>query len=171
MILAIFLILAVVSVPVVNEHSFHTRNMSELRREAGSRFTQIQNLQAGGDSKAARDSIRSLIEYFGKNDDDISLTAIQIGMFQLAASYKQAAVSTTDFETAIYEFEKLLKKFPKTPVAEQVLKQIADCYMALGSMGVEPQRNYQKAIDNLEKIEQNRPEAQNFPKYRQKELK
>ncbi|MFH0919747.1 MAG: tetratricopeptide repeat protein [Fibrobacterota bacterium] len=171
MIVALLLIAAVISVPLVNEHYFHIRNLSELRREAGNRFSEIQGLQANGDAKTAQDSIRALIEYFGKNTDDISLTATQIGMFQLASTIKQSAVSANQFETAIYEFEKLLKKFPNTPVAEQVLQQIADCYIALGNMEIEPQRNYPKAIQNLEKIEQNRPEAQNFPKYRQMELK
>jgi len=171
MIVAFLLIAAILSVPVLNENYFHIKNLSELRREAGNRFSKINNLYMMGDAKGARDSTRMLIEYFSKNSDDISQTAAQLGMFQLAASEKQNAVSRNNYEEAIYDFKKLLEKYPESPVAEQVFLLMAKCYIALGDMGEEPNKNYQKAIDNLETIEKNRPEALNFPKYKQVEFK
>jgi tetratricopeptide (TPR) repeat protein len=171
MILAIAFIVALLSVPVLNEHYFHIKNLSELRREAGNRFAQVQNFYASGDTKTARDSTRALIEYFSKNTDEISITATQLGMFQLAAGEKQSAVSANDFEAAIYDFNQLLKKFPNTPVAEQAFLMIAKCHVALGDMGSNPSINYTKAIEQLEIIEKNRPEAMNFPKYKNAEFK
>lgn len=170
MIVALLLVLALFSVPIVNEHYFHIKNLAEIRREAGNRFTEIGELQAGGEVKASRDSLRSLIEYFSRNKDDVSQTAAQLGMYQLAYSIEVAALSAKDYDEAVYEYEKLLKKFPVTLVAEQVFLRIAKCHAAMGNMGANPQGNYRKAIQNLEIIEQNRPEARNFPKYRFKEI-
>ncbi len=169
--IALLLVASLLSIPVLNENYFHIRNLSELRREAGNRFSRIQSLNASGDSRSARDSTRSLIEYFKKNTDEVSLTATQLGMFQLAASEKQTAVTANDLEAAIYDFNQLLKKFPNTPVAEQVFLMIAKCHISLGDMGSNPQVNYMRAIQSLEIIEKNRPEAINFPKYKFVELK
>jgi tetratricopeptide (TPR) repeat protein len=171
MYLALFFVVAVLSVPVLNEHYFHIKNLAELRREAGNRFAQIQGFYASGDTKSGHDSTRALIEYFSKNKDEVSVTAAQLGMFQLAAGEKGTALTANDFDAAIYDFNQLLKKFPNTPVAEQVFLLIANSYIALADMGSNTQTNYAKAVENLEIIEKNRPEALNFPKYKFTELK
>jgi tetratricopeptide (TPR) repeat protein len=157
-------------VPFLNEHYFKIENLSELRREAGNRFQEINKLQAMGETAAARDSIMALVEYFEKRDDDVSKTATQLGLFQLASNYKQFAVSKDDYKAAIRQYQKLLDKFPKTLVAEQVFMMIARCHITLADMGLQPEKNYQKAIETLEIIERNRPEAANFPKYKFTEL-
>jgi tetratricopeptide (TPR) repeat protein len=172
MIVAIILIAGLISVPVLNEYYFKIQNLSEIRREVRNRFNEINDLQAIGENQTARDSMEALIEYFSKRDDEVSIVATQLGMFQLASNYKQYAVSITDYLSAIRAYEKLLNKFPNTIIAEQLFLMIAKCHISIADIDRDrSEKHYKKAIEYLEKLEKNRPESLNFPKYKFVEFK
>ncbi len=171
MFIALLLVVALVSVPIINEQVLKVENLSERQRAIHRSISDIDAAAASGDSRAERDSTEALIERYSNYTDELSKTAVQLGLFRLASRGLQTALTVTDYENAIDDCNRLLQKFPNTLVAEQIFLIAAKCHIAMADMGSSPRSNFEKAIEYLERIEQNRSEAINFPKYKFVEIK
>ncbi|MBL8028807.1 MAG: tetratricopeptide repeat protein [Fibrobacteres bacterium] len=167
----ILLTLVLLSIPVLNTQVFKIENLSTKRQDIARRFEEIGNYAASGDRKAEEASLDALIKKYENNKDNVSQTAVQLAMFTQASRGQQTAFTIDDFQRAIKDCNDLLKKYPNTMVAEQLFMIAAKCHISMADQGSDEKNNYQKAIDFLERIEKNRPEAFNFPKYKFTELK